>query len=66
MPNFIYGLLPKIKKLIDRSSMRDKPAVVYPASDVDSVVVRADMEFASPLRHSLQAAGKLPEELSAS
>ena len=46
--------------------MRDKPAVVYPASDVDSVVVRADMESASPLRQSLQAAGKLPVELSAS
>jgi len=32
---------------------------------VDSVVVRADMESASPRRHTLQAAGKLPEELSA-
>ena len=46
--------------------MRDKPAVVYPASDVDSVVVRADMESASPVRQSLQAAGRLPEKLSAS
>ena len=27
---------------------------------------RADMESASPRRHTLQAAGKLPEELSAS
>ena len=27
---------------------------------------RADMESASPLRQSIQAAGKLPEELSAS
>ncbi|MCD6663623.1 MAG: hypothetical protein LT082_09510 [Comamonas sp.] len=26
---------------------------------------RADMESASPRRHTLQAAGKLPEELSA-
>jgi hypothetical protein len=42
------------------------PAVDYPASDVDSVVVRADMESASLMRQSLQAAGKLPEELSAS
>jgi hypothetical protein len=46
--------------------MREKPAVVYPASVVDSVVVRADMESASPRRQSLQAAGvQLPEELSA-
>jgi len=38
----------------------------YPASKADSAVVRADMESASPMRQSLQAAGKLPEELSAS
>ncbi len=38
----------------------------YPASQVDSVVVRADMESALPMRQSLQAAGKLAEELSAS
>ena len=44
----------------------EAPAVVYPASKVDSVVVRADMDSASPVRQSLQAAGKLPEELSAS
>ena len=44
----------------------EAPAVVYPASRVDSGVVRADMESASPMRQSLQAAGKLPEELSAS
>jgi hypothetical protein len=44
----------------------DAPAVVYPASEVDSVVVRADMESASPMRQSLRTAGKLPEELSAS
>jgi hypothetical protein len=41
------------------------PAVVYPASEVGSVVARADMESASPVRQSIQAAGKLPEELSA-
>jgi hypothetical protein len=47
--------------------MRDKPAVVYPASVVGSVLARADMESASPLRQSLQAAGvKLPAVLSAS
>jgi hypothetical protein len=47
--------------------MRDKPAVVYPASGVDSDVVRADMESASPKRQSIQAAGvQLPAELSAS
>ena len=28
-------------------------------------MVRADMESASPRRHTLQAAGELPEELSA-
>ena len=44
----------------------ESPAVVYPASEVDSGVVRADMESASPMRQSLQAAGMLPEELSAS
>ena len=38
----------------------------YPASKVDSVVVRASMESAGPSRQSVQAAGKLPEELSAS
>ena len=49
--------------------MGKAPAVVYPASGVDSVVVRADMESASPLRHTLQAAAEQvfiePEELSA-
>lgn len=29
---------------------------------MDSVVFRADMESASLRRHTLQAAGKLPEE----
>jgi hypothetical protein len=47
--------------------MREEAAVVYPASNVDSVVVSADMESASRLRHLLQAAGVLlPGELSAS
>ena len=31
---------------------------------MDSALVRADMESASPMRQSLRAAGKLPEELS--
>ncbi len=44
----------------------EAPAVVYPASEVDSVVVRADMESATPKRQSLQAAANEPEELSAS
>jgi len=34
----------------------------YPASRVGPYVFRADMESASPMRQSLQAAGKLPEE----
>jgi hypothetical protein len=47
--------------------MREKPAVVYPASLVGSLAARADMESASPLRQSLQAASmQLPEVLSAS
>lgn len=47
--------------------MREQPAVVYPASVVGSFAARADMESASPLRQSVQAAGvRLPAELSAS
>jgi hypothetical protein len=47
--------------------MRDKPAVVYPASEVGSLLTRADMESATSLRQSLRAAGvQLPEELSVS
>jgi hypothetical protein len=47
--------------------MREKPAVVYPASLVGSLAASADMESASPLRQSIQAAGiRLPEGLSAS
>lgn len=44
----------------------DAPAVVYPASEVDSLLVRADMESASLSRQSLQAAANESEELSAS
>jgi hypothetical protein len=47
--------------------MREKPAVVYPASNVDSLLFRADMDSAASLRQSLQAASVvLPDELSAS
>lgn len=54
--------------LIDLDSARRvEPAVVYPASEVGCVMsARADMESASALRQSLQAAGELPEGLSAS
>jgi len=62
----LYGLPHKGKKLIDVLAVGESPAVVYPASEVDSVVVRASMESAGPARQSLQTAGKLPEELSAS
>ena len=57
----IYGLPHNGKKLTDSLAFGDAPAVVYPASEVDSVVVRADMESASPKRQSLRTAGKLPE-----
>ncbi|MDW5445187.1 hypothetical protein, partial [Polaromonas sp. SM01] len=62
----LYGLPPNGKKLTDSVAFGEAPAVVYPASVVGSCVSRADMESASPMRQSLQAAGKLPEELSAS
>ncbi|MDP3169883.1 MAG: hypothetical protein Q8M91_06030, partial [Polaromonas sp.] len=62
----IYGLPHKRKKLTDRLAEWEAPAVVYPASEVGSYLSRADMESASPKRQSLRAAGKLPEELSAS
>ena len=65
-PNPLYGLPHKRKKLTDRLAVGEVPAVVYPASRVGSSMSRADMESASPTRHTLQAAGKLPEELSAS
>ena len=43
------------------------PAVVYPASGLGLFeAARADMESASQLRQSLQAASKLPRQLSAS
>ena len=55
------------KGLIDSDDMRDEPAVVYPASNVDSDVIRADMESAASLRQSMEAAGiQLPSILSAS
>jgi hypothetical protein len=54
------------KSLTDSLAVWESPAVVYPASKVDSVVVRADMESASLTRQSLQAAANEPEELSAS
>ncbi|HMS07787.1 MAG TPA: hypothetical protein PKD73_18785, partial [Burkholderiaceae bacterium] len=57
---------PNGKKLTDMLAVGEAPAVVYPASEVDSVVVRADMESATPKRQSLQAAANEPEELSAS
>lgn len=63
---FIYGLPHKGKKLINGVAVGESPAVVYPASEVDSVVVRASMESAGASRQIIQAAGKLPEELSAS
>jgi hypothetical protein len=46
--------------------MRDKPAVDYPASKENSIVARADMDSALPVRQSIQAADRLAEELSAS
>ena len=62
----VYGLPPNGKRLIDILAVGDAPAVVYPASVVGSVVARADMESASPMRQSLQTAADEPEELSAS
>lgn len=37
---------PKYKKLINSSGAWNKPVVDYPASGVESIVFRADMEFA--------------------
>ncbi len=65
-PNLLYGLPHNGKRLTDSLAVWVTPAVVYPASKVDSVVVRADMESASLMRQSLQAAGKLPQGLLAS
>ena len=62
----VYGLPQTGKRLIDSVAFGDAPAVVYPASVVESCLSRADMESASPLRQSLQAGVKLPEKLSAS
>lgn len=41
------------------------PAFVYPVSEVDSVLVRAGMESAGPVRQTIKAAAKEPENLSA-
>ena len=57
---------PNGKRLIDILAVGDALAVVYPASVVGSVVARADMESASPMRQSLRTAADEPEELSAS
>jgi hypothetical protein len=47
-PNPSYMDSPhKRKRLINSLAFGEIPAVVYPASKVDSVVVRADMESAS-------------------
>jgi hypothetical protein len=64
--NPVYGLPHRGKKLIDVLAVGETPAVVYPASEVDSVVVRASMESAGLARHTIQAAADEPEELSAS
>jgi hypothetical protein len=47
MLNFIYGLPPRRKRLIDFFGGRGEPAVVYPASEVGAVWARADMESAN-------------------
>ncbi|MFY3386003.1 hypothetical protein, partial [Paracidovorax sp. MALMAid1276] len=59
------GLPHNNKSLIDWGPEGKTPAVVYPASGMGLSMSRADMEFASPRRHKLQAGGKLPQELSA-
>lgn len=41
----------------DAGWLRETPAVVYPASELGSSMSRADIESASPQRHTLQAAG---------
>lgn len=56
----------KGKKLIDGMAVGESPAVAHPASDWDPVVVRACMEYAEASRQTMQAAGKLLEELLAS
>ena len=58
--------LPQSTIPIDILAVGDAPAVVYPASVVGSVVARADMESASPMRQSLRTAADEPQELSAS
>ena len=56
----MYGLPLTGRSVTDRVPFGEAPAVVYPASVVDPVVVRGDMESASPMRQSLPAA---PDEL---
>jgi hypothetical protein len=53
---FVYGLPLNGKRLIDWGPRGKAPAVVYPASEVGSLKSRADMESASPVRQSIQAA----------
>lgn len=52
-PNKAYMDSPQVQ---DWGPVGRAPAVVYPASVVSSVEYRADMESASPLRQSIQAA----------
>lgn len=53
---------PKGKKLTDVLAVGESPAVIYAASEVDSVVVRVSMESAGPSRQTIQAAADEPEE----
>ncbi len=46
------------KKPIDSVAVGEAPAVAYPASEVGTVVARADMESASPKRQLIQTAEK--------
>lgn len=50
----------------DVLAVGESPAVVYPASIVDSVVVPASMESAGPMRQTMQEAVGKPQELSVS
>lgn len=61
-PNPSYMASHKGKKLIDVLAAGETPAVVYPVSVVDSVLIHAGMESAGPSRQSIQAAAGEPEE----
>jgi len=62
----VYGLPSKHnKKLIGVDGKWNKPAVVYPASEVGSEWPVPTWNLRTPWRHTLQTAGKLPAELSA-